>query len=276
VARGSEKGSESFWCEQILYAIPLLVLVLALAAVIIVDLLHRVVDGRFYLGEKLELGAHATVDAIAAFQTSGVEAKQGQKLRLSPDGRVSVAIDHQVHLASAVKGFIVQRSPNGRWPEFILRRYPEIPLTEANVFYRDWAGPEGEEVQGDILEECKLRKDLGWGALMVVVLPHEPSARADPFEVLKAANLSPDDLVPVPHPMTITAPRDGWLAFIINEAIMSPLSPSSDSRMFYDILKKTSEELAGDVRHQIPLRSIPLLWFADNAGAFRIAIQVEG
>lgn len=258
------------------YALAALLLSLTVLLVVSVRFLNFHVDGgQIYLGEDVELGAHATVDAIAAFQTSGVRVKKGEVLRLTPDGRVTVAIDHQIHLAEVVKGLIVQRSPPARWPPFIRRRYPEVKLTESNVFYRDWVGPEGENTPGDILEECKLREDLGWGALMFIILPREPSAREDPFEVLKAANASADDLVPLPHAMTVTASSDGWLAFIINEAVMSPSSPSNDSRMFYGILKKASEQLVSDPRHQIPLRSIPLLWYADNAGAFRVVIEVK-
>lgn len=271
-----KKAALAFGASRVLYSIAILILVLTGAMFVAVKFLNfSVVGGQVYFGGPHELGAHATVDAIAAFQTSGVKVKKGQQIRLTPDGRVSVATDHQVHLAQAVKGFIVQRTPPERWPANIRKRYPEVPLTESNVFYRDWVGPEGENVTSDILDECKLRKDLGWGALMVIILPEEPSARSDPFEVLAAAKLTADDLIPVPHATTITADRDGWLAFIINEAIMSPFSPSADSRLFYSILKSASEELADDVRHQIPLRSIPLIWYADNAGAFRIVVQID-
>jgi hypothetical protein len=174
-----------------------------------------------------------------------------------------------------VKGYIVQRTPATSWPASVRKRYPIVPLTENNVFYRDWVGPDGEDVPSDFLDECKLRKDLGWGALMFVVLPEEPSARSDPFDVLDTAHLTPNDLVPLPHAIDYDVPKDGWLAFIINEAVLSPKSPSDDSRLFYSVLKQVSEELSSDVRHQIPLRSIPLIWYADNAGAFRIAIQVQ-
>jgi hypothetical protein len=265
-----------FGAPRLLYALAAVALALTVAAFVAVKYLNfSVIGGQVYLGGTRELGAHATVDAIAAFQTSGVQLKKGQKIRLTPDGRVSVATDHQLHLAQAVKGFIVQRTPAKRWPASVRKRYPEVALTESNVFYRDWVGPEGEDVTSDILDECKIRKDLGWGALMFVTLPQEPSARTDPYEVLAGANLTPSDLIPLPHAMTITVTREGWLAFIIDEAVLSPLSPSADSRLFYSVLKKASQELSGDVRHQIPLRSIPLIWYADNAGAFRVVAQLE-
>lgn len=79
----------------------------------------------------------------------------------------------------------------------------------------------------------------------------------------------------LPHAIDFSVPTDGWLAFIINEAILSPRSFSDDSRLFYSVLKQASEVLSSDVRHQIPLRSISLIWYADSAGAFRIAIQVR-
>jgi hypothetical protein len=270
------RAGRIFGADRLLFASGFVLLAFVIATLLAVKFLNfRVVEGHIYLGETTELGAHATVDAIAAFQTSGVQVKKGHKFKLTPDGRVIVAIDHQVHLAQAVKGFIVQRSPAGRWPAGTRQRYPEIPLTEDNVFYRDWSGPEGQDVQSDLLDDCKLRKDLGWGALMFAILPDEPSARTDPYEVLEAAHLTPGDLIPLPYSMTYVADRDGWLAFIINEAVMSPKSPSEDSRSFYSILKAASEQLANDARHQIPLRSIPLLWYADNAGAFRVVVQQQ-
>jgi hypothetical protein len=108
---------------------------------------------------------------------------------------------------------------------------------------------------------------------LAVVLETPPSARTDPWEVLKSNKLTAFDLIPVPGEATLIAEREGWLVFIINEAVVSPASPSRDSQLYYETLKLKAEELEKDSRHRIPLQSIPLLWFADNNGAFRVTIK---
>jgi hypothetical protein len=235
----------------------------------------RIVAGKMYVGSNPPvLGAHATVDATAGFQNSGIRLRKGDIVVMRPEGRVHIAMDHANNLATAVKGLIVNKASGHAFSELLKRRYPLPQFDESLVFYRDWNGPEGENTQSDMLEDCKLRKDLGWGALLVVVLPCQPSAREDPFEVLKSCNLSPVDLVGVPAETRLTAEREGWLSFIINEAIMSPLSPSAESQAYYRTLKEAADTIADD-RHKIPLRSIPLTWFADNNGAFRVTVSYE-
>jgi hypothetical protein len=236
----------------------------------------RIVAGKVYLGSaEPSFGAHLTVDATAGFQDSGIKLGKGDRLILHPEGRIHTAMDHAANLARAVKGVIVHRTPNRIFPDYLLKRYPLPPLDDSSVFYRDWCGPEGEAVPSDMLEDCKFRKDLNWGALLAIVLPTQVSARSDPYEVLKNCNLTSLNLLPVPSETRFVADRDGWLTFIINEAIISPLSPSADSQAFYSALKQTAESLTGDPRHRIPLQSIPLIWFADNNGAFRVTVSYQ-
>jgi hypothetical protein len=236
----------------------------------------RIVAGQIYLGSAPPtVGAQATVDATAGFQNSGIKLRKGQKIVLRPEGRIHIAMDHANNLTQAVKGIIVNNTPEKGFSDHLRERYPLPSLDESSVFYRDWSGPEGEATYSDLLEDCKLRKELGWGALLAVVLPNQVSARADPYDVLKSNGLSSLDLIPVPSETTIIAERDGWLTFIINEAVISPASPSKDSQIYYGTLKRTAESLTGDPRHRIPLQSIPLIWFADNNGAFRVAATCD-
>lgn len=266
----------SVWMNlTILIAIILLLLAgILLLAVKLFGL--RIVAGQVYLGPAVTmLGEHATVDATAGFQNSGIKLRKGQKIILQPEGRIHIAMDHANNLTQAVKGIIVHNTPRKAFPEATKRRYPLPSLDQSVVFYRDWCGPEGEATYSDLLEDCKLRKELGWGALLAVILPNQVSARADPYEVLRSNGLSVLDLMPIPSGTTIVAERDGWLTFIINEAVISPASPSQDSQLYYEGLKRTAESLSGDPRHRIPLQSIPLIWFADNNGAFRITASYE-
>ena len=233
----------------------------------------RIVAGQLYLGPMDQtFGAHVTVDATAGFQNSGIQLHKGQRIILRPEGRIHTAMDHANNLTRAVKGIIVHNTSEKQFPPSLVKRYDMPPLDESIVFYRDWTGSEGEAVYSDLLEDCKLRKELNWGALLAVIIPAQVSARADPYEILKNSGLSSSDLVPIPAETAITAERDGWLTFIINEAVISPHSPSRDSQLYYDSLKRTAESLTGDPRHRIPLQSIPLIWFADNNGAFRVRV----
>src|SRR5205085_1324577 len=161
----------------------------------------------------------ATVDAIAAFQTSEVWISQGEEVVLRPEGRVHLAMDHANNLTNAVKGLLVQKDAEA-FPDHLRHRYPLPVLDSEAVFYRDWSGPAGEQTVSDLLEETKLRKDLPWGALLAVVFPEEVSARSDPFEVLQGYSLGPQDLIPVPAETHFKASRNGYLTFVINEAIM--------------------------------------------------------
>lgn len=106
-------------------------------------------------------------------------------------------------------------------------------------------------------------------------MPNQASAREDPYEVLKANGLSVHDLHPLPSEQGIEADRDGWLTFIINEAVISPSSPSQDAQLYYNTLKQAADTLHDNPRHRIPLASIPLVWFADNNGAFRVTVSYE-
>jgi hypothetical protein len=251
-------------------------LLLGLVALCVKLLGLRIIAGQIYLGPPVAaLGAHATVDATAGFQNSGIKVFKGQRISLRPEGRIHTAMDHANNLTKAVKGIIVHDTLGKVFPQQLVDRYPLPSLDESSVFYRDWCGPEGEAIYSDLLEDCKLRRDLNWGALLVSVMPTEVSARSDPFDALKSNGLTTLNLTPVSGETTIVAERDGWLTFIINEAIISPLSPSQDSQLYYAALKRTAQSLTGDPRHRIPLQSIPLIWFADNNGAFRVTVTSD-
>ena len=263
-----QNSSETGSTTLALLSATLLVATMTVAALI---LNVRIVAGKLFLGSSVAR-SEAIVDAVAAFQTSKTWLAKGEEVILMPEGRVHIAMDHANNLTAAVKGLIVQQSSK-LLPTLLRDRYPSPELNEDLVFYRDWSGPAGEQVFSDLLEETKLRKDIPWGALLAAVLPRPVSARSDPLEVLEGFSMGPQDLVPIPGETRLKASRDGFLTFIINEAILSPHSNSSDSRRYYEILKAASTSLTNDVRHQIPIQSIPLIWYADNNGSFRILID---
>jgi hypothetical protein len=241
----------------------------------------RILAGQIFLDPNYQsLGAHVTVDATAGFQNSGIFLKAGQQISLYPEGRIHLASEQIYDFARSVKPLIVKELPNRNWPAQIKQRYQLSKLADNSVFYRDWVGPEGDPEQSDILEDCKLRKNEPWGRLLAVIIPAKdfseiPTvlAQSDPFEVLKDKKLNVSQLRPVFNKTEFKADQDGWLTFIVNEAVISQYSPSKDARDYYDALQQAYKELSNNHNKKIHLGSLPLVFFSDNAGAFRITVR---
>lgn len=93
----------------------------------------------------------------------------------------------------------------------------------------------------------------------------------------KDYQLSLSDLQPVTKldKSTLTAHRSGWLTFIINDAIMSSASDVDVSKDYYNALIKASDALAQSYNNNfiIPQESVPLVWYSDNVGAFRVIVK---
>jgi hypothetical protein len=102
----------------------------------------------------------------------------------------------------------------------------------------------------------------------------------DPFIVLQKNNLQPNDLIPVSDKKEIVSPREGWLTFIVNDAVLSEVEgvQSKDCKDYHDALQQASNILnqqgnqQGD-KYQIPNRLIPLIWYSDNIGAFHVTVR---
>ncbi|WP_375501751.1 hypothetical protein [uncultured Nostoc sp.] len=64
------------------------------------------------------------------------------------------------------------------------------------------------------------------------------------------------------------------MTFIINDAVISPLSEVDASKEYFEALVRASDKLASnDGLYKIPQESIPLIWYSDNVGAFRIIVK---
>ena len=233
----------------------------------------RITGGQLYLGgERSSEGVHVTVDAVDGLQNSHVFMKKGDHIILEPEGRIHLAADQAYNFARAAKPLIIHYLPKRTWPDALKRRYPMPKLDETIVFYRGWVGPEGESFESDLLADCKLRREVNWGTILVTVIQTEVSASADPLEILSANSMTTSELIPVPGKTDFVANRDGWLTFIVNDAVISPYSQSKDSRDFYDALRSGAEYLSNGSRYRIPLQTLPLVFYSDNLGAFRITL----
>lgn len=210
------------------------------------------------------------VDATTGFQNSHIWLNKGQKITLEPQGRINLAFNQISNRSKSVKPLIINNAPEGTFPQETIERYPLIISDEIH-FNRHWISPEGESTQSDFLDECKLRKDLNWGTLLAVILPEEVSSQADPFQVLRNQGINTGQLLRVSRKQEIDVQQGGLLTFIINEAVLSPYSTSEKSKIYYDALKTAKQKLSSSARHNIG--SIPLVWFSDNLGSFRVRVS---
>jgi hypothetical protein len=162
---------------------------------------------------------------------------------------------------------------------------------DKDVFRRDWIGPDGEEISSPELDSCLLVPARSgqprWGQLLAQVMKKPVSARTDPFQALAINVLKPEDLqfVSERNHITLEAAQDGFLTFIINEAVFADPSnykPESypqpeDCKRGYEALFNASKNLTkqGNKNYTIRPGSIPLVWYSDNIGSFQVIVRRE-
>ncbi len=240
--------------------------------------------GRIYPDPNQTLGTHITVEATAGFQNSGIYLKKGDTVSLEPEGRVHLALRQIYTFAGLAKSLTAAKLPATE--EYNNYKSVNKPLdfaqdlTEDNIFRRDWTGSDGEEIDSKDLNQCLFflgnQNQKGrWGMLLAQVMENPGSATSDPFQVLIDNKLDPSDLIPIPNRKDLEAARDGWLTFIINDAVISKNSQPKPCKDYYEALTRASEDLRsrGDDNHRIPILSIPLVWYTDNAGAFHVTVR---
>ncbi len=146
---------------------------------------------------------------------------------------------------------------------------------QKDVFRRNWIGPDGEELDSLELNNCLLFQGR-WGMLLAQVMEKPGSAVDDPFKVLAENSLKSKDLKPITTSQVIDFDHNGWLTFIVNDAVLSGVSTEQAEvcRASHDALKKASGILRthGD-NYIIPERLIPLIWYSDNIGAFHVTVR---
>jgi hypothetical protein len=245
--------------------------------------------------------SQVTVESSAGFQNSGIYLKAGEKVVLDPDGRINLAsLQNNIFLdmAKAIVAYnLPETETHQRYRETYLPTDPEAPtasqvsyndvndllaLTGGKVFERAWIGVDGEKIDSRDLNPCLLfqgnaGQDGDWGMLLAQVMAEPGSAVSDPFEVLAVNGLAPTDLVPVVTAnFVFEAKRDGWLTFIVNEAVLSSDGTADRQRCadYRQALRKASDNYKLQVgSFRLPDRSIPLTWYSDNLGAFHVVIK---
>ena len=126
-----------------------------------------------------------------------------------------------------------------------------------------------------------------WGQLLAQVMKKPGSARSDPFQALANNGLKPEDLklVSEKNHLTLEAPHDGFLTFIINEAVFAnPLNYKPESypqpgncKRGYEALDAASSDLRDQDQKNYVIHqgSIPLVWYSDNIGSFQVIVRHE-
>ncbi len=172
----------------------------------------------------------------------------------------------------------------------VLREFQKEALGK-DTYRRNWIGPDGEEISSNDLDPCLLvLNDSGqprWGQLLAQVMEKPGSARTDPFKILRDNNLTPRELKFVYErtQTTLEVPRNGYLTFIINEAVFTDSSNYTQESLpqkkecirGYEALLAASKSLKNQGQNDYVIHpgSIPLIWYSDNIGSFQVIVKNE-
>lgn len=236
-------------------------------------------DGKWSIGQKVEQKTPVIVSSTTGWQDSGIEIKEvGAKLSFRASGRICMAVSHLDTLTSIIKPYVANQLNSEEkkiWgDQKVFERYPTPPdfTGDKNIFYRNWIGPEGEVHESDLFPNCKLDNRFKAGELLGVILPNNFSDQDDPLKVL---NLNPN--VEVFSVMQhnndenlYTTKTTGKLAFVVNEVVLSPFSQEERAKKSYEILRRLDST---DERHKLKTNLIPLVYFSDNIGSFRVIVK---
>lgn len=215
----------------------------------------------------------ATVNPALGWQRVAT-VRKGELSCLRADGRTNLGLNQVVNMMNIAKPLVVKYAP----PDSKLKAidYPWKKDYDRAIFRRPWNDPDGAEMPpDDMLEEARIRPDCRWGKLLLTLLPESSTllASSDPFRVLSESNVALKDVICIGARYEFTAPENGVLAVIVNDAVASPVFPKDRSRSneLFLALSEASKHLEGGQR--ISEESIPLFWFSDNGGALSVRVR---
>ncbi|MBD2775094.1 effector-associated domain EAD1-containing protein [Iningainema tapete] len=231
------------------------------------------------------------VESTAGWQDSGIELKENDTVQFDVGGRIHLALRQIINLAEIAKPLIIQNMSDqelkqvpGSDVQELKKNYLLPKKKTKNTFFRKWLGSEGQQynlggAKSDMLDRCRIVPDRPWGQLLATVFPKgtKISEKDDPLAVLKEAQIQLSTLKTVNNSTmnnTINFNQEGKLAFVINEAVISRQSPFSECRIYYEKLRYQSK-IPESEQYKLDEHSIPMIWFADNVGSFRVKVTVE-
>jgi hypothetical protein len=187
-----------------------------------------------------------------------------------------MAAGHLETLTGIIKPFVASLiNPEEKkiWADQkVFDRYTTAPdfTADNNVFYRNFIGPEGEPHESDLFPYCKLDNRFNAGQLLGAIIPNEFSDQDDPMQILANSNVEVFSVINYNEGNPYLTKTTGKLAFIVNEVVLSPYSDSEISKKSYEVLRQLDST---DTRHKLQTKYIPLVFFSDNIGVFRVIVN---
>ncbi len=216
------------------------------------------------------------VSATLGWQRSRILYKAGDKVCLEPRGQATVSMPDVEARASVMTALLVRHAPANSRLGQMKRLIPAPVLDASNGFRFGWTGPEGQlGVKDGVFDPCLLSPTDGWGALLAVELGelgYPDLDRRDPLQVLHEDRRERDAVRVIGARREYTFETDGYLAFIVNDAVLSPRSTGVCAEPT-TVLPIAQRALAADLGHRIGDETAPLLRYADNGGGFQVRIR---
>jgi|JI10StandDraft_1071094.scaffolds.fasta_scaffold68928_3 hypothetical protein len=218
------------------------------------------------------------VPAVGGWQLSLNRFRAGDRLCLEPRGLAAVAAPDVLNLGGALRGLLVKHAAAGGPLAQLRRSVPAPVLTDANRFRFGWVGPEGGPGADPVLDGCRLRPDVDWGALLgteLTDLGYSDLPLRDPVAVLAEDRRAVDDLRVLGARREWVMTADGHLAFVINDAVVTDrFAPARPLCTDATRARAAAERaLAADLAHNLAVQPPALAAYGDNAGGFMVAIR---
>jgi len=234
-------------------------------------------EGKWSIGEKIQQETPVVVSSTTGWQDSGIYVKkEGVKFSFRASGRICTALEHLLNLTKIIKPYVAtQLTPEEKnlWgDQRVFLKYPTPPIfADDKPFSRNFIGPDGEEAESDLFFHCKLDNRFKAGALLGIIIPGEVRDQDDPLKVLWSnPNLEVFNVTDYGEGNPYTSKTVGRLAFVVNEVVLSPFSEDPKARKAYEILQRLNST---DERHKLRTELIPLVYYSDNIGSFRVIVK---
>lgn len=215
------------------------------------------------------------LQANMGWQDTGVKVSSSPSVyEIDVSGAINIAVIDSYHLVELLKPMI-RRGLN--------KSNPMPPLTEDNSFHHSWTFPDGKNDDSkDTLSLGAIRMNprQNWGVVLCTAQETPPNrtpteiARTDPWAVFE---LDPEQDIKTftKKRMTGSFPSSGELYCMVNDAVISVATPSTEqSKSYFRALMGMNAELqraSGD--HVLRESEIPLILLDDNIGTFTLSIR---
>lgn len=230
------------------------------------------------------------VSPSVGFQNSGIKLTKGDTFSLEVTGAVHVSGYQPYNRARGMRCVIYHHLSQPQRNKYLegfrsLSESPDNPeacyeyyaksapegTTNHQEWYRHWVDESGENRRSDMYFGTKLNPSH-WGSLLWVILPSPASEFIDPYEILGGHQLDSSAVDAVRSGDKYVASRDGYLHFIVNDAVISGNSPNERAKAYFGAVERASRSHV-NAPQQIQAEFIPLYLYGDNRGFFVIRVE---